>query len=80
MVVKTTEVQGIALGLGDVKGKRPRQNSDERRLGEDQEEKEDRDQGELKSAQGGRSRARSVVCVPVKGDEWFVYQSRAMNV
>lgn len=29
-----------------MKGKRPRWNSDEHRLGEDQEEKEDRDQGD----------------------------------
>lgn len=46
MVVKTMGVEGITLGLGNVKGKRPRQNSDEHRLGEDQEEKEDGDQGD----------------------------------
>lgn len=46
MIIKIMGVEEIVLGLGEEKGKGLRQNPDGHKIGEDQEGREGRDQGD----------------------------------
>lgn len=46
MVVKVVGVEEIILGLGNETGTGLKQNPDEHKMGDDREEKEERDQGD----------------------------------